>query len=346
MSVQTTAKEKLNNNGNGRKEAPIYALVKSQQKGFEMALPKGFDPSRFTRIALTAIKNNPKLQQCDPYSVLGGLMLSAQLGLEPNSPLHEASLIPYGKKADFQIEYRGLLKLVWNSGLISYMDFDIIRENDEWELEKGFEQKFVHKPNFKEDRGEAIAYYAIAELKGGGKVMHIMSKKEVIAHGKKFSKTFGAGPWQTDFDAMGLKTVIKQLADKKLPKRTTDEAIRFATALDKDEVTTSIDPSKLGKEIDIDDIETKHTYDDAADADVTEESEEEKIAKWENPEAVVEMITNLYNEELTGQDNLKGFNTWRKENKAKLEVFSGPDAEAIKAAISNFEKRALEANQK
>ncbi|EPZ54740.1 recombinase, phage RecT family protein [[Clostridium] sordellii ATCC 9714] len=38
-----------------------------------------------------------------------------------------------------------------------------------------------------------------------------MTKDEIIAHAKSKSKTFNNGPWQTDFDTMAKKTVIKQL---------------------------------------------------------------------------------------------------------------------------------------
>lgn len=250
------------------RKASLEELIKSQSPGFKMALPKDFDADRFTRIAITAIKNNPKLMDCDPYSILGGLMLAAQLGLEPNSPLHEASLIPYKNKAEFQIEYRGYLKLVWNSGLVSYLDYDKICQNDEYEYQKGFEYRFWHKPRISGDRGPAIAYYAMAEIKGGGKVLTIMSKDEVLAFAKRFSKTYNSkkndfsgsygehpGPWDTDFDSMAIKTVLKQLADKKLPKRTTNEALRFAQAVGVDESVANIQPADIGKSIDMEQME-------------------------------------------------------------------------------------------
>ena len=248
----------------------IFSMIESQKEGFKLALPKDFDSDRFTRIAITALKNNDALQRCEPMSILGCLMLSAQLGLEPNSPLHEASLIAYGSQAQFQIEYRGLLKLVWNSGLVTLVDFDNICENDEILFSKGFNPVFEHKPNLKADRGPAYAYYAYAEIKsaagGGGKALVVMSKDEITKHAMRFSKTWGKKKrdgsgmfWETDFDAMAIKTVIKQLADKKLPKRTTNEALLFAVAIQKDEKVNYIQENQLGKKIDIQDIESVET---------------------------------------------------------------------------------------
>ncbi len=258
------AKELVKQGMSGSKEAKketIYSMIEKQTEGFKLVLPSDFSADRFSRIAITAIKSNPKLAACEPLSILGSLMLSAQLGLEPNSPLHEASLIPYAGKATFQIEYRGLLKLVWNSGLVTMIDYDKICENDEWEYTKGFNPVFWHRPAFNKDRGETIAYYAYAELNGGaGKALVIKSKKEVIEHGKKFSKSFGSGPWVTDLDSMGIKTALKELADKKLPKRTTTEAVRFARAIDMDDKIINA-PAGPSTTINIDDFEVEDTLD-------------------------------------------------------------------------------------
>jgi recombination protein RecT len=63
-----------------------------------------------------------------------------------------------------------------------------------------------------------IGYAAYFSLINGFEKMHYLTIEEVVAHGKKFSKTFNNGPWKTDFDAMACKTVLKQLLDKYAPK--------------------------------------------------------------------------------------------------------------------------------
>lgn len=73
------------------------------------ALPSIMTPERFTRIVVTAIQTNPLLAKCSPASFLNAMMNSAQLGLEPNTPLGQAYLIPYwntkanGYDCQFQI---------------------------------------------------------------------------------------------------------------------------------------------------------------------------------------------------------------------------------------------------
>ena len=81
---------------------------------------------RMTRIALSAVNSNPELTEVilnNPTSFLGALMQSAQLGLEPNTNLGHAYLIPYydknsGKKiVNLQLGYMGLLDLAHRSGM-------------------------------------------------------------------------------------------------------------------------------------------------------------------------------------------------------------------------------------
>lgn len=69
----------------------------------EKALPSVMTPERFTRIMTSAVSNNPKLAQCDAMSFISAMMTAAQLGLEPNTPLGQAYLIPYGKQCQFQL---------------------------------------------------------------------------------------------------------------------------------------------------------------------------------------------------------------------------------------------------
>ena len=45
------------------------------------ALPSVMTPERFTRITMSALSTNPKLQECTPQSFLGAMMTAAQLGL-------------------------------------------------------------------------------------------------------------------------------------------------------------------------------------------------------------------------------------------------------------------------
>lgn len=178
----------------------------------EKALPScGVTAERMARLFTTALSSNPKLASCSPQSFLGSMMQTASLGLEPNSALGQAYLIPYGDQCTFVLGYKGLLELVYRSGQISSVQAEIVYKNDEFIYELGLDSKIIHKPKMDGDRGEPVAYYAIWHGKDGGYGFSVMSKADVDAHAKKFSKAGSTqSPWQTNFDSMALKTVLKK----------------------------------------------------------------------------------------------------------------------------------------
>ena len=188
----------------------MSGLLKRMQTQIEKALPSVITPERFTRIALTAYSDNVKLQKCDANSFLGAMMQAAQLGVEPNTPLGQAYLIPYGNKVQFQLGYRGMIDLAYRSGEIQMIQAHEVCENDEFEYELGLEPKLRHIPALK-NRGEVILYYAVFKLINGGVGFEVMSKEDVEAFAKEKSKTYKDGPWKTDFDAMAKKTLVKRL---------------------------------------------------------------------------------------------------------------------------------------
>lgn len=219
------------------KNMTIPDMVKAMMPEIRRALPTVITPERFTRIALSALNNTPALQQCTPMSFLAALMNAAQLGLEPNTPLGQAYLIPYKNKGNlecqFQIGYKGLIDLAYRNGQIQTIQAQAVYENDFFEYEYGLEPRLVHKPAFS-DRGEVIYFYAIFKTVNGGFGMAVMSKTDMDLYAKTYSKAFDASysPWKTDYESMAKKTVIKQ-ALKYAPIKTdfqralsTDETIK------------------------------------------------------------------------------------------------------------------------
>ena len=189
-------------------------LLKRMHTQIEKALPSVITPERFTRIALTAYSRNEKLQECTAESFLGSMMQAAQLGVEPNTPLGQEYLIPYRNKGvmevQFQLGYRGMIDLAYRSGEVQNIQAHEVYENDTFEYELGLEPKLRHIPALK-DRGNVILYYAVFKLTNGGVGFEVMSKDDVMTFAKRKSKTYGTGPWQSDFDAMAKKTLVKRL---------------------------------------------------------------------------------------------------------------------------------------
>lgn len=90
-----------------KKNSGMAGMLEQMKGQIQKALPSMVSSERFQRIALTAFNGNAGLQKCEPVSFIAAMMQSAQLGLEPNTPLGQAYLIPYGNKVQFQIGYKG-----------------------------------------------------------------------------------------------------------------------------------------------------------------------------------------------------------------------------------------------
>lgn len=221
-------------NGNNGAEKPLtvadqvgaYLNTEAMRRQIATALPKHLTPERLSRIALTTIRTTPALMQCTIESLLGAIMQAAQLGLEPGILGHcyfvpfNKNIAPKGapakwvKEVTFIIGYRGLIDLARRSGQITTIASYPIYSKDKFECVYGFEQKLFHEPSFG-DRGELIGFYSYAITKDGGKFADVMSLDEVKRIRDR-SKSKDNGPWVTDFEEMGRKTVLRRMC-KYLP---------------------------------------------------------------------------------------------------------------------------------
>lgn len=214
MEGKITKKQQAAAPAENRKKT-MADYIKSMSGEISKALPKSITPERFTRITLSALSSNPELQQCTPSSFLAAMMTAAQLGVEPNTPLGQAYLIPYFngrkqvKECQFQIGYKGLIDLAYRSGEVQSIQAHEVHENDEFSYSFGLEPELHHVPAIR-DRGAVIAYYAVWKGKDGGYGFEVMSREDVEQHGRKFAKSFSSGPWKNNFNEMAKKTVLKK----------------------------------------------------------------------------------------------------------------------------------------
>lgn len=238
-----------------QKDTSLKGLIKAMWPEIKKALPSVLTPERFTRMVFTALSTNPQLQQCTPASFLGAMMQAAQLGVEPNTPIGQAYLIPYRNKGklecQFQLGYKGMIDLAYRSGDIKDIQAHEVYENDLFEYEYGLEPKLRHVPAIK-DRGDVIMYYAVFHMTNGGYGFEVMSKEDITQHAKKTSQSFSSSysPWSKYFDEMAKKTVIKK-ALKYAPIKTefvraiaADETIKSTLSehmVDEEDETVTID---------------------------------------------------------------------------------------------------------
>ena len=214
------------------KPKTIAALLldPSVKQQMALALPKHVTADRLARIALTEVRKNPKLMQCDQTSFLGALMQCAALGLEPGGALGHCYLIPFENRrqnrtdVQFIVGYRGMIDLARRSGQIVSLEARAVYAKDKFEVELGLDSRIVHKPDWdSEDRGEITFVYAVAKLRDGGIQFDVMSRREIErvrssssgyrmaeSIAKKYNKAPDS-PWHSHFEEMAKKTVVRRL---------------------------------------------------------------------------------------------------------------------------------------
>lgn len=214
----------------------VAFLLKKRSAEIQRMLPKHLNAERLLKVAQIAATTTPGLAKCDVPSLVGAIGQCAQMGLEPNTVLGHAYLVPFNTKrkdADGNerwvnsvqviIGYKGLIDLARRSGQIVSIAAHEVCEHDHFELVYGLDEKLNHTPAMGE-RGELIGFYAVAKLKDGGHCFEFMSKHQVQQIMKATQSKGAYGPWKDHFIEMGRKTVIRRLA-KYLPL-----SVEFQTA--------------------------------------------------------------------------------------------------------------------
>ncbi len=210
----------------------INNALKAKKEVIATLLPAGVDPQRFMQIAYQCIANNPDLMDCSPESIIMAVSQGAQLGLSFDKVLGQGFIIPYGKKAEFMIGYRGLIQLAYRSERIVKIYSEIVHDKDEFEIVDGTEQRIVHRRRFDIDRANEDEWkgaYAVAVTREGVTFSVFLTASDIMSR-KLRSKSAKAAysPWKSDPAEMWKKCPIRALS-KVLPlSAETEPAIRAA----------------------------------------------------------------------------------------------------------------------
>lgn len=190
----------------------VFDLLEAMKPQIQRALPKHITADRIVRVAMTSIRTTPALMKCDGKSLLAAVMQTAQLGLEPGT-LGHAYLVPYGNQVQFILGYRGMLELIRRSGNVSTVSAHVVYQNDRFVLRYGLNEDLEHVPwhcldDPPAESGDVRGAYLIVRFTDGGYHQHYMPVQDIEAHRNR-SKAKSSGPWQTDYEAMCLKTVVR-----------------------------------------------------------------------------------------------------------------------------------------
>lgn len=187
------------------------------KKRFEEIL--GARAAAFTSSIMSLYNANQALKDADPSSILQAAVIAATLDLPINQNLGFAFIIPYGKKAQFQLGWKGFVQLairtrkyktinaseVFSDEIASWNPLTGVFEatpSESWKLRK------------KGDFRDVVGYLSYFKLLDGFEKTLFMTNEQLVEHGKKYSKSFGSGMWTQNPHVMKIKTVVKLLLSK------------------------------------------------------------------------------------------------------------------------------------
>lgn len=232
---------------------------------------KHLTPDRMLRVVANAVRKVPKLAMVNPMSLLGAMITCQTLGLEPNTPLGHAYLIPFEKRgknpqsgrwetlgvdANLIVGYQGLIDLMRRSGSLVSIHADVVYDEDVFSFEYGSDMHLRHIPKGLRDNRRALFAYAHVKLTDG-EAFEVLPYEEILrirdnTEGYKAAmrakaenyRNWDQTPWIKYEHEMACKTMVRRVA-KWAPK-----SIEFANALAIDNAgdSASIDFSAIGND--------------------------------------------------------------------------------------------------
>lgn len=174
------------------------------------ALPVDFNKERFVQNALSLIHDNPKLKEYKQSEIMTGLIKGAVLGLDFMNK--EAYLVPYKGTLQFQMDYRGAIKLAKKYSSRPVLDIyaQLVREGDTVNFAVKDGKQTVDFEPIPFNDNPVIGAFAVALYKDGSLRYDTMSLKELEAT-RSQSKQKDGIPWTKFTGEMYKKTVLHRL---------------------------------------------------------------------------------------------------------------------------------------
>lgn len=192
----------------------------------------GKQANTFISSLISVANNNEMLKNAEPVSIMQAGIMAATLNLPINQNLGFAYIIPYNAKqkdgtyktvAQFQVGYKGIIQLAQRSGQFQTINVTDVRQGEIKTINRlTGEIEFDWCVEKREDK-IIIGYVAYFELLNGFKKSLYMTNEQLTKHGLKYSQTFKNEKtkkyslWETAFETMSSKTVLKLLISKYAP---------------------------------------------------------------------------------------------------------------------------------
>lgn len=184
--------------------AAVETYFDQHKPSLEAVAPRAFAVRRLVKIALNAIRQQPKLQECSVASLFAGVLLCAQMGLEPNTGDGHVWLIPRERnqpkrdangaivkdgadkwvwekiwEVTVQLGYKGRIELAYRSPKIALVKAVLVHEGDEIDILEGTAQTIHHRPAMSGFGGGVVGAYALARLTTGATLFEWMTRAQI-----------------------------------------------------------------------------------------------------------------------------------------------------------------------
>ncbi len=192
----------------------------TMKKKFEQVLEK--KAPQFMSSLLNLYNGDPNIQAAEPMSIVSSAMVAATLDLPIDKNLGYAWIVPFydskkgHKAAQFQLGYKGYIQLALRTGQYKSINVIEVREGELVKWNRLTEEIDLDLDAATSDK--VIGYCGYFKLINGFEKTVYWTRDEIEAHRIKFNKakdkTSLNNVWRSDYDAMAMKTVLRNMLGK------------------------------------------------------------------------------------------------------------------------------------
>ncbi|MCM3110647.1 recombinase RecT [Lederbergia lenta] len=226
-----TANEALKNQLQNKQDAPKQVAAQSlglknllstptMQKRFEQVLDK--KAPQFMSSLLNLYNGDPGIQAAEPMSIISSAMVAAALDLPIDKNLGYAWIVPFYdskkgyKAAQFQLGYKGYIQLALRTGQYKGINVITVHEGELIKWNRLTEEIELDLDGATSEK--VIGYCGYFKLINGFEKTVYWKRDEVeehrIKHNKAKDKKSLNNVWRSDYDAMAMKTVLRNMLGK------------------------------------------------------------------------------------------------------------------------------------
>jgi recombination protein RecT len=192
----------------------------TMQKKFEQVLAK--KAPQFMASVLNLYNGDVSLREAEPMSIVSSAMVAASLDLPVDKNLGYAWIVAFydtkkgGKFAQFQLGYKGYIQLALRSGQYKSINVIPVYEGELVKWNRLTEEIDLNLDGAQSEK--VVGYCGYFKLINGFEKTVYWTRDEVEAHRIKHNKMKDKkalnNVWKSDYDAMAMKTVLRNMLGK------------------------------------------------------------------------------------------------------------------------------------